>query len=108
MIGHYLENWDTHFANVDWDDEGRKIQFKQFYHLNVQLNGTEATLTVDGEELLTANFASNITQGAVGLAAPNAFTWFENFQVAFDGPLGTPTADSLFANWDEEQEPLLI
>ena len=109
IIGHYLGNYTDHrLTTVDWDNQGRKIKFGQFYHLEVVLEGTRATLFVDGELINEVDFNTPITRGPVGLAAANAFTWFDNFQVAFDGPLGTPTADSLFANWDEEQERLLI
>ncbi|MAT15181.1 MAG: hypothetical protein CMJ46_07930 [Planctomyces sp.] len=108
VMGHYQGDWNSHSNVVDWDESGRSIEFKQFYHLELRLKGHAAMLSVDGEQVLVSGFHRNIPKGPVGLAAANAFTWFDNFQVAFAEPLSAPTADGLFANWDEEQEPLLI
>ncbi|MCA9041098.1 MAG: SBBP repeat-containing protein [Planctomycetaceae bacterium] len=107
IIGHFQGDWNNRLASVDWDDEGRSINFMQFYHLNVHLDGNEATLEVDGEELLTASFGSNLTQGGVGLASANAFTWFDNFSVQ-NAPSPAPLADPLFANWEEESGQLFV
>ncbi|MCA9039775.1 MAG: hypothetical protein KDA65_05435, partial [Planctomycetaceae bacterium] len=107
VIGHYLGNWNNTLTVIDWDDTGRSINTSQFYHLDVQLDGTSATLIVDGETIASTDFGTNISQGAVGLAAANAFTWFDNFNVQ---PMAAsaPLADPLFANWNEESEGLLI
>ncbi|MEZ6046112.1 MAG: hypothetical protein R3C11_11145 [Planctomycetaceae bacterium] len=106
IIGHYLGNYNQlRLATVDWDSVGRKINFGQFYHLEVLLEGEIASLSVDGEVITEADFNTNITKGPVGLAAANAYTRFDNFQVDFL-PQMVPTSDSLFANWSEESEPL--
>ncbi|MCA9040873.1 MAG: hypothetical protein KDA65_11035, partial [Planctomycetaceae bacterium] len=108
VIGHYQGDWNTPTRMVDWDDTGRSINFNQFYHLEVKLRDWKVTLLVDGEELFSAPFDTNVTRGAIGVGAANAFTWFDNFNVATKASLETPTADSLFASWNEEAEEVLI
>ncbi|MCA9040853.1 MAG: VCBS repeat-containing protein, partial [Planctomycetaceae bacterium] len=111
VIGHYQGDWDTRLAEVDWDNEGRSINTKQWYHLEVEIEQDIAKLIVDGEVLAEADFDVPLNQGAVGLAADRAFTWFDNFAIQSFPPPGAPlfsSGDLLFANWDEEQDELLI
>ncbi|MEZ6048107.1 MAG: hypothetical protein R3C11_21525 [Planctomycetaceae bacterium] len=108
VIGHYQGDWNNHTKMVDWDDTGRSIDFNQFYHLELELHDRIATLIVDGETIFTAGFDSNVTRGAAGVGAANAFSWFDNFSVRERETLLSPLADGLFANWNEESSEVLI
>ncbi|MEZ6044113.1 MAG: hypothetical protein R3C11_00720 [Planctomycetaceae bacterium] len=81
VIGHYQGNWSNKLAVLDWDNEGKDILTNQFYHLDVKLDGSVATLYADGVQLVSYNFGTNITHNAIGFATANAFTWFDNLRI---------------------------
>ncbi|QDU82605.1 FG-GAP repeat protein [Polystyrenella longa] len=112
VLGHFQGNWNNRFDTLDWDGSGRKINFNQFYHLELHLENGYFIFNVDGEEIFAHSFGSPIAKGAVGVAAANAFSWFDNFTVEETGPrfipVASPLADPVFANWDEESDDLLI
>ena len=104
VIGHYQGDWSNHLSVIDWDALGLSINAKQWYSLEVEIDGNIARLSVDDAFITQANFGVSLNQGPVGLAADTAFTWFDNFNINT-----SPSAiSSLFANWDEESEDLLI
>ncbi|QDU78366.1 FG-GAP repeat protein [Polystyrenella longa] len=111
VLGHFQGNWNNRFDTLDWDGSGRKINFNQFYHLELHMDNDYLIFSVDGEEIFNYFFDSQIEKGAVGVAAANAFSWFDNFTVEEAGPLvipiASPIADPVFANWDEESDDLL-
>ncbi|MCA9041546.1 MAG: VCBS repeat-containing protein, partial [Planctomycetaceae bacterium] len=107
LIGHYQGNWGNRLAQVDWDALSRTINAGQTYHLQVEVNGSDVLLTVDGEEILSASFADDVTTGSVGLAAENAHTEFSNLHLESLESNGI-SLDALFADWEQESNELLI
>ncbi|MCA9040767.1 MAG: hypothetical protein KDA65_10500, partial [Planctomycetaceae bacterium] len=109
IIGHYQGDWNNRLAVVDWDNQSRTIKTNQWYTLNIEIEGSTARLNVDGEFITSANFGVPLNQGAVGLAADKAFTWFDNFQVVT--PISSPyfnSNDLLFASWQDESDIFLF
>ncbi|MEZ6044190.1 MAG: hypothetical protein R3C11_01120 [Planctomycetaceae bacterium] len=101
VVGHYQGSWGDYQEVLDWDDEGKTINFNQFYNLEVHLEGPLVILKVDGETLISTEFDAPLTSNVVGLAAANAFCWFDNFTINFETPLRSPV-DTLFSNWEQE------
>ncbi|MEZ6047273.1 MAG: hypothetical protein R3C11_17165 [Planctomycetaceae bacterium] len=57
VIGHYTGNWANRLAELDWDDVAQAVNPYQTYHLAVQILGNHVELIVDGEQLLSVDFA---------------------------------------------------
>ncbi|MCA9041577.1 MAG: hypothetical protein KDA65_14585 [Planctomycetaceae bacterium] len=93
LIGHFQGDWTDVKAMVDWDDTARTINMNQWYSLNVALNGTSVSLTVDGEAIASYDFGTALNQGGIGLAQYNAFTWFDDFSITD----ATPSLAPLFS-----------
>ncbi|MEZ6044069.1 MAG: FG-GAP-like repeat-containing protein [Planctomycetaceae bacterium] len=108
IIGHYQGDWNNRLVTVDWDNTGRSININQWYSLEVNIDGTTASLSVDGEFITSGDFGVALNQGGVGLAADKAFAWFDNFNIAIPAPASAPLFDPLFANWSEESNDLLF
>ncbi|MCA9040172.1 MAG: proprotein convertase P-domain-containing protein [Planctomycetaceae bacterium] len=98
VIGHYEGNWSNRLAEVDWDDFGRKINPGQSYELTVNIDGSTATLFVDGERIDSATFATTINERPVGLAAERATTWFDDFEVT----TAPEMLDSIYEDFNDQ------
>ncbi|QDU78365.1 hypothetical protein Pla110_00660 [Polystyrenella longa] len=114
VIGHFNGTWNNVLAMEDWDNSGRSINFNQFYDLTLHIDYTFgfATLSVDGEEVVSTSVDVDPREiETVGVAAANAFSWFDNFSVkkadSIGIPVASPIADPVFANWKEESDDLL-
>ncbi|MCA9040854.1 MAG: VCBS repeat-containing protein [Planctomycetaceae bacterium] len=108
VIGHYQDNWTDNVV-VSAGDVVGGTKTREWYTVSVEIYGDLATLIVNGESINEARFSDGpLNQGAVGLAADSAFTWFDNFSISEGGSAGSPVFDPLFANWDEESDEILI
>ncbi|MEZ6048625.1 MAG: hypothetical protein R3C11_24220 [Planctomycetaceae bacterium] len=108
IIGHYQGDWNNRLATVDWDNNGRTINLNQWYSLAVTINGSTASLSVNGEFITSADFGTALNQGSVGIAADSAFTWFDNFSLTTPSPSLPLASDPIYANWEQESDQLLI
>ncbi|MEZ6048298.1 MAG: VCBS repeat-containing protein [Planctomycetaceae bacterium] len=90
VIGHYQGNFSNRLAQVDWDDTGRSINTNRYYLLKLVVTGNDVQLLVDGEEVVGASFAGPVNNGAVGVAAYNAVTHFDNLQLTIEEPESYP------------------
>ena len=96
IIGHYQRSFSNRLAEIDWDDTGRNIEIDTYYNVKVSIDGGEATLSVDGEEIVSADFGTPLNNGPVGVAFKNGETWFNDF--AINLPPTPALSDIVFAD----------
>ncbi|QDU78332.1 FG-GAP repeat protein [Polystyrenella longa] len=103
VIGSSEFLWGTKLAQVDWDDVGRSIDTNTDYNLHIDVDGDVVTLSVDGEEIVTAEFATGINNGKVGVAAVNAVTHFDDIRIDYEVAKGLPVEIPYEENFDDEE-----
>ncbi|QDU82216.1 hypothetical protein Pla110_39710 [Polystyrenella longa] len=102
VIGHYEGGWGDRLAEVDWDAEGRTIDMGTSYTLHLKVTGNEVELSVDGEAIASATYEDNtsLNGGALGMAAVNSVTKFDNFIIAEEVLAGRSFVP-LFENFED-------
>ncbi|WP_197440185.1 FG-GAP-like repeat-containing protein [Polystyrenella longa] len=93
VIGHYQGHFGNRLVQVDWDDQGRQIKANQSYLLELLVNESNVELVVDGESILSGQFAATVINGDVGIASYNAVTLFDNVQLQSVEPLSLPHSE---------------
>ncbi|MEZ6047821.1 MAG: hypothetical protein R3C11_20045 [Planctomycetaceae bacterium] len=99
VIGHYNGTFANRIAVVDWDNEARHVQAENIYDLTLTVQGNQATLFVDGEEIVSGAFdeLDSLSDGGVGIMGVNTVVRFSDYTVAEAAP---PVAATLIFEED--------
>ncbi|MBN2328533.1 MAG: hypothetical protein JXR73_15420 [Candidatus Omnitrophica bacterium] len=81
VIGHYTENGAVIDAGVDYS-----IKSSQIYDLNASIINEKASIFIDGQEIVSYEFNSLITDGEIGLLTMDVAGLFDDFEVRGDDP----------------------